>query len=320
MDTRLSVIIPIFNARRYLKPCIDSILCQTVSDFELVLVDDGSTDDSSILCDEYKMRDSRIKVVHQQNKGVSAARNAGIDNATGKYIVFVDSDDSVEPTFLETIQKEMSDFDILFWGNTYHYADGLTLIHSPNATIAADRDSCEQEILKLKANSEGFEYFGYTWSKAFRRDLIEKASIRFTEGLSYREDELFTADYCRNISSLKVISNPLYHYRVLDTGLTAKPKNQEALYVYADALCKQLEYWQNRELYQFEVSRYAKTLLRIFYNEKGFLRKWNVAKRINNIYRENRMNRLIPQSRIFSSPKIIFPIAVALFCFKKVRT
>ena len=107
----VSVIVPIYNSEKYLKRCVDSILSQTFSDFELLLVDDGSTDGSGSICDEYSVKDSRVRVFHKENGGVSSARNLGLDNARGEWITFVDSDDYLEESFL----AELSVFEDVDW-------------------------------------------------------------------------------------------------------------------------------------------------------------------------------------------------------------
>ena len=103
LNELISIIVPVYNVEKYLKKCIDSILNQTYSNIEILLIDDGSTDNSGIICDNFKKRDSRIKVVHKKNSGVSSTRNYGLDLATGKYISFVDSDDFVECDFIENL-------------------------------------------------------------------------------------------------------------------------------------------------------------------------------------------------------------------------
>ena len=102
-QTKLSIIVPIYNVAPYLISCIDSILCQTFKDYELILVDDGSTDGSEKICDLYSQKDNRIRVIHQRNKGLSGARNTGIEMAIGKYIAFVDSDDYIHPLMYQTL-------------------------------------------------------------------------------------------------------------------------------------------------------------------------------------------------------------------------
>lgn len=106
---RISVIIPVYNAEKYLQPCVDSVLMQTYKDFELILVDDGSKDGSGAMCEKIASQDSRVHVVHQKNAGAGAARNAGIKTAKGEYIVFVDSDDMIEPEYMELLSKQNED-------------------------------------------------------------------------------------------------------------------------------------------------------------------------------------------------------------------
>ena len=111
-----SVIIPVYNVEKYLGKCIDSILAQTFRDYELILIDDGSLDKSGEICEQYAMKDSRIVVVHQKNGGVSAARNTGIDKAQGRYITFIDSDDSVENNYLSSMYTISEDIDLVIGG------------------------------------------------------------------------------------------------------------------------------------------------------------------------------------------------------------
>lgn len=107
----ISIIVPVYNVEKYIRKCIESILNQTFSDFELILVDDGSTDNSGKICDEYKLKDDRVIVIHKENSGVSSARNVGIDNANGKFLGFVDGDDYIEKDMYETLYKDIKEFD-----------------------------------------------------------------------------------------------------------------------------------------------------------------------------------------------------------------
>ena len=112
---KISVIIPVYNVESYLSKCIDSILCQTYTDFELLLVDDGSSDASGKICDMYKENDNRIRVFHKKNEGVSKARNLALNNALGEFVIFVDSDDWIEPNTFELVLNQLENFDILFF-------------------------------------------------------------------------------------------------------------------------------------------------------------------------------------------------------------
>lgn len=112
LEIEYSVIVPVYNVEIVLERCIVSILGQTIQNFELILVDDGSTDQSGIICDQYQQKDARIKIIHQKNSGVSCARNSGLKIATGKYITFVDSDDYIDTTYLENLNASSADFVI----------------------------------------------------------------------------------------------------------------------------------------------------------------------------------------------------------------
>ena len=125
----ISVIVPVYKAEKYLSRCVNSILGQTFSDFELILIDDGSPDKSGILCEEFAKKDARIRVIHQKNQGVSAARQKGLDNATGEYVIHADPDDWVEPDWLETLYLEaertkadmvMCDFERVYSDKTFY--------------------------------------------------------------------------------------------------------------------------------------------------------------------------------------------------------
>ena len=120
---KISVIIPVYNVESYLSKCIDSILCQTYTDFELLLVDDGSSDASGKICDMYKENDNRIRVFHKKNEGVSKARNLALNNALGEFVIFVDSDDWIEPNTFELVLNQLENFDILFFDIIWHYED-----------------------------------------------------------------------------------------------------------------------------------------------------------------------------------------------------
>lgn len=221
---KISVIVPVYNAEQYISHCIECVLAQTFRDFELLLIDDGSTDNSGKICDEYEKKDSRIKVIHKINAGVSAARNDGINIALGTLVSFVDSDDWVEKDYLQTIIDNLCDNDILFWGSVWHLEDGCSCsISFGNLTFL---DNVEQGLLFLLKNDIRINYLGFTWNKVFKKDIIDRYNIRFVENLSVSEDEVFTIDYCKHIKSMRVIENHIYHYLWKKQGLTHKKKNR----------------------------------------------------------------------------------------------
>ena len=143
MNPKISVIVPVYNVEKYLRRCIDSILSQTFSDFELLLIDDGSKDKSGDICDEYVAKDVRIKVFHKANAGVSSARNLGLDKAKGEFIFFVDSDDFLDKTHLENYSKDIDNFDLIF--------QGYKLVEETTGKVIEKKNFLKQKRLILRA-------------------------------------------------------------------------------------------------------------------------------------------------------------------------
>ena len=210
---KISIIVPVYNVEEYLPTCIESILNQSYKNFELILVDDGSPDISGDICDDYAKKDNRIKVIHQKNSGVSKARNTGIDNATGEWILFVDSDDELTDTSLECYISsivESNEVDAIVSGMKKIFV----------------RDEKEAEFFTLENKTflkKDFEdmvryieskyLFGFVWSRLFKNDIIKRNSIRFNERLASFEDRLFFLDYLAHCDIVKTISDVTYIYR-----------------------------------------------------------------------------------------------------------
>lgn len=236
MTPKVSVIIPVYNVECYLARCLDSVLAQTYTDFELILVDDGSTDASPAICDSYARKDERVRVFHQENKGVSAARNLGIEESRGEFISFIDSDDWVEPDYCETLVNGIQDSDVCFVGMKWHYGDGSVVTYLQAPFRVEGKLAVEQAIVDMHVNSQQMNYFGYTWNKVFKGDVIRGFNVRFPLALRVHEDEVFAYEYCLHIRSLRVLDKEIYHYRILDSGLTHRPKSALQWKLYADSL------------------------------------------------------------------------------------
>lgn len=220
----LSIIIPVYNVEKYLRQCLDSILTQTSQNYEVILVDDGSTDESPAICDQYAKKDKRFKVIHKKNEGVSVARNAGIDICTGEFISFVDSDDWLEPTYVSTLICQMRNADLIFFSHIVHSEDGLKSSYQLKEKFIDNENAKEDFILHLFNNMLYVDFYGYTWNKAFRRDIIMKNNIRFVSGLTFYEDEIFTNDYIMHVKKVRSISTPLYNYNWKVGGLSFSKK------------------------------------------------------------------------------------------------
>ena len=212
MNIEFSIIVPVYNNEQLLSGCIDSILAQTYTDFELILVDDGSIDCSGKICDEYAKKDLRIKVFHTCNQGVSMARNLGLSIARGKYINFVDSDDWITPNCLEKYAEARIDYDY-----DLVYAEMVQISEDSNTSIKSLTE-CSAESYKDLAgvfvSLLECGVFGYACNKSFKRDTIISNAVSFNKGFRLYEDAVFTAIYCLYVHSVSLISSPVYFYRV----------------------------------------------------------------------------------------------------------
>lgn len=190
--TKISIIVPIYNAEQFITKCVDSILTQTERSLELILVNDGSTDNSGTICDEYAKRDHRVKVIHQKNAGVSAARNAGIELATGQYIGFVDSDDWIAPQMYENLlsESERTGSDVVMCDATMVYDDGRTQADTI-AQLSGNR------ILEKSDFSPSLllEMAGSAWRCIYKNDRYSdkqrKYPLAFPLGVKFSEDRIF---------------------------------------------------------------------------------------------------------------------------------
>lgn len=202
----VSVIVPVYQCVEFLPVCLDSVLAQTERDFELILVNDGSTDGSGELCDRYASSDSRIRVIHQENQGPAPARNRALDASLGRYIALIDADDWLEPEYLEVLLGAIQGQDLAVCG------------------YAREREASEPYLLGHAgplSRSELLEHSFCTntispgcWNKLLRRDLLERQGLRFEPGMPWGDDMLFLALHYRDCQRVAYVNRPLYHYRL----------------------------------------------------------------------------------------------------------
>lgn len=211
---KISVIVPVYNTEQYLPRCIDSILDQTFTDFELLLIDDGSKDNSGKICDEYAAKDSRIRVFHKENGGVSSARNMGLDNALGKWVTFVDSDDWIEPKGLELL-KNASEADIII-GEILFEKDGTT------SFLSNTSNKTGKDLYELVSTQIDHSAFCSPCAKLFSANLIRQHHIRFNQSLTFGEDSVFVKNYLLYIKSLSNIHELCYHYNDIGDNIYEK--------------------------------------------------------------------------------------------------
>ncbi len=219
----ISIIVPVYNSEKFLPKCIESILYQSYSSFELILVDDGSTDNSGFICDEYKEKDNRITVIHKKNGGVSSARNLGLERSVGDWVCFIDSDDWVEHNFLNNFISRCFTFkaDVYLQSFYTHTKNGAKEVLLPNMTIQGTHN-----LVKWLEYSE-LVHNGWIWHRMFNNRIIKAYSIRFPENLSISEDGVFWLQYLKYVKSAYLFSDLGYHYNFFnENSLTDKDKKK----------------------------------------------------------------------------------------------
>lgn len=205
---KVSIIVPVYKVENYLSQCIDSILGQTFTDWECILVDDGSPDGSGVICDEYAQKDTRIHVIHKENRGVSAARNTGLSAAQGEYIYFIDSDDYVEREALELLlsKAKQSEADIMVHGLVNDY------IYKHSSTAVKYGSLPEKDYSTILEMADRWGLLKGPVNKLFKNSIIKNKALRFDESISYGEDTKFTFEYLAHCHSIAFVPRHLYHY------------------------------------------------------------------------------------------------------------
>lgn len=216
MEIQISVIVPIYNRAYCLGRCLDSIREQSFDDWECILIDDGSTDNSLALCREYEAKDKRFTVCHQANQGVSAARNRGLDMARGLYINFVDSDDQLDTDCLSELHKALGDTDWVI-GGMQAFANGAFVRHYAYKDLILSPDPQHE---KTFIEIEQTDLLYGPCCKLYRRSIIEDERIRFPLQVSYGEDRIFNFTYLKYVASFRILDKFLYYITVTPGSLS----------------------------------------------------------------------------------------------------
>ncbi|AGK95887.1 glycosyltransferase family 2 protein [Clostridium pasteurianum] len=284
--SKISIIVPIYNVEKYLEKCLDSILGQAFKDFELILVDDGSPDNCGSICDRYLKLDSRIKVIHKENGGLSSARNAGLDIAVGEYIGFVDSDDWVDAnmyTRLYSIAKE-TDADIVQCRFKKSYDEKINNIKTnTNKFELIDKFKALNNLI---AYGEMHVQMVVAWNKLYRKSLFNE--IRFPNG-KIHEDEFTTYKLLYKSNKVALTENELYYYRQTSNSIMNAKFNKKRL-DYLEALEETLSFFKkvnNEYLYNMTTIRYVDNLKKYYFKCEDLLQdNEETLRKIKNNYDE----------------------------------
>ena len=313
----VSIIVPVYQVENYIRQCVDSILAQTFTDFELILVDDGSKDQSGKICDEYAGMDERVKVIHKKNGGLSDARNRGMDQAVGNYFMFVDSDDYIAPTMVECLHKNILHeyADIAVCNFLYFFENDREKNFSTNIK---SETLWGTEIFYNRKNERNYGIWTVAWNKLYKRATF--GNIRFRFG-KYHEDEFWANDiYQMNI---KVITIPecLYYYRQRDNSIMGKKSMKrnfdiiEALQERIDIYLKEQKYSDQAYkvlIYSLEHLEESKRMVATQEEQDKFIQAEKRTKDIVKQLKQRKLSKMKSVSLIFMeiNPCLVFVVGM----------
>ena len=299
MDALVSVIVPVYNAEKYLKYCIESITKQSYFNLEIILIDDGSMDRSPQLCDEFASMDYRINVIHQENSGVSKARNVGLDVSKGEFIVFVDADDWLDDNYIEQLVDYIGNCDIIAC-NFIDYIGGKRNSKSFRKIEKTEVVTSQHELFKHCISEYIYTYV--VWGKMYRKNII--GNVRFRQ-FSYSEDAMFCREILAKCTSVMLLTDVGYNYRINENSVTVDNSREEERIAGALSMLrltkklweKFIDDFTNKELDR-KITEYSKNYIKVVFK-----------KRISNKKRVNDNLKIIKQlcyKQLCYKEKVIF--------------
>ena len=210
MEPKISIIVPVYNAQKTIARCIESILNQDYKDFELLLIDDGSKDDSGNICDGYAGQDERVRVIHKENSGVSDTRNLALKEAVGEYLQFLDADDWITPNATRLLVESMESNNCDMVIADFYRVIGERLSHK--GSIDEDGVLSRENFANLMMENPADFYYGVLWNKLYKKEIIEKHHLNMNPKISWCEDFMFNLEYIRYCENIYVLQVPIYYY------------------------------------------------------------------------------------------------------------
>jgi len=286
----LSIIVPVYNADKYLDRCIESIIVQSFTNFECILINDGSTDGSSVICDQYRKSDDRIIVIHQENSGVSATRNKGIEMARGKYICFVDSDDYLQSNMYEKLFAAINNTntDVACCG----YTENNKTYDLSNDDFIFSNSSAIEIIHYLEMR----QAFGMVWNKLYKKTILDTYKIKSPVSIKFGDDMIFNLQYFQYVKTAYISSNRFYYYLHNNESALTKGKltfsesnyrfeNVSNMFMNIDNNTKSLFY---AELLAKDFKYTIALFFRLYAEKKRIHERLAVIKKLKKFYKENK--------------------------------
>lgn len=220
MEPCVTIIVPIYNAEATLRRCVESVLGQEFADFELILADDGSKDGSGALCDAFAQSDSRVRVIHKENSGVSDTRNQAMDQARGRYLQFLDADDWITPNATKLLVRAAEEHGCDMVVSDFYRVVGKRV--SPKGDIDEDGPLTRERYAAHMMEDPADFYYGVLWNKLYRRDIIQEHGLRMDPKISWCEDFLFNLEYIRHAETFFALQVPIYYYVKTEGSLASQ--------------------------------------------------------------------------------------------------
>jgi glycosyltransferase involved in cell wall biosynthesis len=304
----ISVIVPIYNGAKYINECIEMVINQTFKNFELIIVDDGSTDNSFEMCNEYAKKDSRVKLISKKNGGTWAARNKGIDVSTGKYIIFFDCDDWYEENILKEMYEtiESNNVDLVISGQTNVIVDknGETVRRTtviPNNHFFKTKDEILGNYILLRKEEIG----DTLWNKIYKSKIIKKYNLRF-ENYKRGEDTIFNATYYEHIEKCIVIGKALYNYRIENANPVWLKYSENYLNIVTEeneTIVNKLEKWGKYDMsaIEYQSTHFTYRIIEYFYRvvyPKNQLNFKNKFEKVLNLLNDEQVIKNLENSNV----------------------
>lgn len=319
MQEKISVIIPVYNVEKYISKCLDSILNQTYKNIEIIIVNDGSTDKSGLICDEYAKKDSRIKVIHKSNGGVSSARNLGIDNSSGEYIGFIDPDDYIDKRMYEnlysSIKKENSEIAISSFSYVISGKEESQDISNKKLTFNKD-----EAISNYFDNTYPFNC-SFLWNKLFKKDLFDE--IRLNTKILVQEDTEIMIKLYNRSKKISYIGQPLYFYELRSESATSdkisrgKITTEQAFLDIFNYTKENLPEFKSKALLKY-ISCFFNIIIEIIKNYDEYEGEYyKLIKKLRLTYKEIINNKQIPLKYKIHSSLLLFSPKVYKYYIQK---
>lgn len=309
---KVSIIVPIYNAEKYMEKCIDSILNQTLNDIEVILVNDGSTDNSSKIADEYAKNDRRIKVIHQENSGPSVARNNGIKTAIGKYIGFVDSDDYIELEMYEKLFNivDAKEVQVAMCGyNEIHAYDNTKIIVKSNliSNKIYSKEEIKKDIISTFCKNKNYGFYSL-WNKIYLREWVVKSKLEIDENRDHGEDWWFNINMFSTLDSFICLKEPYYNYIHINSNSLMFKYRENQFDLFLDGRKKLLsiipeEFIDYEELNTRFIYEFSSYILNTFKEIKHKEKSNNLAKKV--LCNEEVINSCKSKNKISNKYKLI---------------